>query len=251
MTPAAQPEELVLDAFGDPVFLAAPVGPRSDKSGTSISVPVKSGNPFRDPSSGTFGNGPAGANVTQGGDLLKGLSQPGQLYVTQIRNKTGATQISAEATGGRVHITMMKNGVQVAKLDLPLPKQQDGALPVGDKSLKPSSRDSVVDRARSAVDIAKLDADARVQRINDLTDYLFARYNASGAIFAGKPGEVKIDAPGGWDKKTIAGLTDLELQDVARRMGVRGWSDDALKKVLLPNIATKRRDKILQKGKTT
>ena len=236
-----------LDAFGDPVLLAVPVGtPRTDKTGSSVAVPVKSGNPFRDPGSGTFGNGPAGAKVSQGGDVLKSLNQAGQLYVTQIRNKTGATDIKVEVTNGRAHITMLKNGVVVSRLDLPIPKAQEQ---IGDNSPKPSSRDSVIDRARAPVTIDKLDDAARAARIDDLTDYLYARYNASGAIFS-KPGSVRIDAPAGWDQKTIGGLTDIELQDVARRMSARGWSPEALKKVLLPNIKAERRNKILQAPKT-
>lgn len=230
-----------LDAFGDPILLAAGA-PRLDKTGSSVAVPVKSGNPFRDPGSGTFGNGPAGAKVTQGGDVLKSLSQPAQLYVTQIRNKTGATEIKVEVTGGRAKIQMLKNGAVVATLDLPVPKQDESPAATG--AAPPSSRDAIVDRARSAVAIGKLDKDARAQRINDLVDYLYARYNASGAIFA-KPGTVRVDAPEGWDKKNIAGLSDTELQEVARRMGARGWSDEALKKILLPNIKAERRNKIV------
>lgn len=231
-----------LDAFGDPILLAAGA-PRLDKTGSSIAVPVKSGNPFRDPGSGTFGNGPAGAKVTQGGDVLKSLSQPAQLYVTQIRNKTGATEIKVDVTGGRAKIQMLKNGVVVATLDLPVPKQGETPATTG-KAPKPSSRDAIVDRARSAVPTAKLDVDARAQRINDLVDYLYARYNASGAIFS-KPGTVRVEAPEGWDKKTLVSLTDLELQEVARRMGARGWSEEAIQKVLLPNISATRRNKII------
>lgn len=233
---------IALDGFGDPVLLAAGA-PRTDKTGSSVAIPVKSGNPFRDPGSGTFGSGPAGAKVTQGGDILKALTQPAQLYVTQIRNKTGATEIKVDATGGRARIQMLKNGAVVATLELPIPPQ--GGSPAATGKV-PSSRDAVVDRARSSVAIGKLDKDARAQRINDLVDYLYARYNASGAIFA-KPGSVRVEAPEGWDKKNIANLTDLELQEVARRMGARGWSDDALRKVLLPNVKAERRDKILPK----
>lgn len=234
---------LSFDAFGDPILLAVGA-PRMDKSGASVAVQVKSGNPFRDPSSGTFGNGPAGAKVdTASGSVLKQLSQAGALYLTQMKNKFGATDIKATEVDGRAKIILLKNGVQVGTLDLPVGKEGAGA-PESGKPVVPNERDKVVAAAREGVGIEKLDGAARAQRIEDLVAYLYARYNTSGAIFS-KPGTVKVTMPEGMDQKTINGLSDVELQDVTRRLGTLGWSKDALKKVLLPSIKADRRNKIL------
>lgn len=235
-----------LDAFGDPMLLAVPVGgPRTDKTGSSIALPVKSGNPFRDPGSGTFGNGPAGAKVdTASGSVLKQLSQPGALYLTQMKNKFGATDIKATEVNGRAHIILLKNGVQVGSIDLPIAKAGAGA-PESGAPVVSGARDKTVAAARENVGIEKLDGAARAQRVNDLVDYLYARYNSTGAIFS-KPGTVKVTMPEGLDQKTIGGLSDVELQDVSRRLGTLGWTNDALKKVLLPSIKADRRNKILQ-----
>lgn len=232
------PTFLAIDGHGDPILLAVatatPRGPR-DKSGPTAFVPVKSGNPWRT-GAGTFGSGPAGAKVKQGGDLLSGLSNPAKLYITQIKNQTGADSLSAVRNGERIHVELTKGSVVVSRLDLPVgggdqPSAFDG------------SRDAVVDRARAAQPINRLDQAAREQRIHDLVDYLYARYNASGAIFS-KPGTVHVAAPAGWDKKTIGGLTDNELADVTKRLVARGWTQDSVNKVVLPNIPAARRTKI-------
>lgn len=250
------------DAFGDPILLAAPAvparGPRADKTGTSTQVAVKSGNPFRDPGSGTFGNGPAGAKTDKAsGELMKKLLPQAQLYVTQMRNKTNANSVVAKQIGKRLHIELLKDGVKVASLDLPVSDPKASAEPVvakpGDAAVSTpvadsGARDKVVTEARSSKSIDKLKGDARQQRLDDLVDYLYTRYNSTGEIFK-SPDEVRINAPAGWDKKNISGLSDDELRQLTQRLSTRGWSDEALEKVLLPNIAAGRRNKILQKEK--
>lgn len=240
-----------LDAYGDPILLAVGA-PRADKTGGSVAVNTKSGNPFHDPGSGTFGNGPAGAKVLgDGGQILKQLTPAAALYLTQLRNKTGATEISVTENKGRANITLLKNGVKVATADLPIPA--GGPAPQAEPGAPAAlvvTGDAARAKARENVEMGKLDGQSRAQRVNDLVDYLYARYNSSGAIFA-KPGTVRVEAPAGWDKKTIGGLTDTELKDVAQRLAKFSWSQDALKKVLLPHIKAGRRNTILNIAKET
>lgn len=234
--------QLILDGYGEPVLLAFGA-PRTDKTGSSIALPVKSGNPFRDPGSGTFGNGPAGAKVdAASGSVLKQLSPQAALYLTQMKNKFAATDIKATEVNGRAKIILLKNGVQVGTLDLPVSKQGAGA-PQSGAPVVSGARDSLVAKARENVGIEKLDGAARAQRIDDLVDYLYARYNATGAIFS-KPGTVKVLMPEGMDQKTIGGLTDIELKDVTSRLGTLGWTNGAVKKILLANVKADRRNAI-------
>lgn len=229
-----------LDAAGAPILLE-----RLDKTGTSVTLPVRSGNPFRDPGSGTFGNGPAGAKTDDKEGLLGAVSQPGKLYVVQMRNKTKADAVSVTRQGERVLVVMTKGGTQVAAFTLPMnAKPASRATQEAPASL---SRDAVIDEARSDKPIGKLTNPARLQRIEDLVSYLYARYNASGAIFS-KPGSVRVEAPAGWDKKTIQGLTDAELKDVAARMQARGWSDQAVSQVLLAHTSSDRRAKLTKES---
>jgi hypothetical protein len=131
----------------------------------------------------------------------------------------------------------------VGTLDLPISAQGAGA-PESGKPVVPGARDKLVAQARENVGIEKLDGASRAQRVNDLVDYLYARYNATGAIFS-KPGTVKVTMPEGMEQKTIGGLTDIELKDVSTRLGALGWSEGALKKILLPNIKADRRNAVL------
>lgn len=229
-----------LDAAGAPILLE-----RLDKTGTSVTLPVRSGNPFRDPGSGTFGNGPAGAKTDDKEGLLDTVSQPGKLYIVQMRNKTKADAVAVSRQGERVLVVMTKGGVQVASFTLPSGSQP--AAPSKKANSSPASRDAIIDEARSDKPIAKLTQPARLQRIEDLVSYLYARYNASGAIFS-KPGSVRVEAPAGWDKKTIQGLTDVELKDVISRMQARGWSDQAVSQVLLAHTSSDRRAKLTKES---
>jgi hypothetical protein len=85
---------------------------RSSASGTTRAS--ESGNPWYDPSTGRFANGPAGVKVLGGGELLKKLLNSSKAYISVQAKRLGADSMTAApGSNGRIKITIYKGGKEL------------------------------------------------------------------------------------------------------------------------------------------
>ena len=82
---------------------------------------------------------------------------------------------------------------------------------------------------RSLSDIAQLQMEVRAQVIDDLVDVLDQRHR--GRLRARRT--VRLQAPKGYTKKILAGLSEIEAKEITRRLvNGRGWTPDDIKRTL-------------------
>lgn len=120
-------ESVDLDANGYPVLvdleeiqLANAKLNNSVSSVVGVSRPALSGNPWFDPTSGRFANGPQGVAIKGGAALLARLLNSSKAYISTQAARIGADAMSAApGTGGQVKITLYKLGAPVVSFMVP------------------------------------------------------------------------------------------------------------------------------------
>lgn len=116
---------------------------RSSVAGTTRQT--SSGNPWFDPGSGRFANGPAGVKVAGGGELLKLLLNSSKAYISVVAKRLGATSIVAvPASNGRVKVRLYRGGEELLVItantthanpaDVVKQKEPDNSTPSKDKT---------------------------------------------------------------------------------------------------------------------
>ncbi len=80
-------------------------------------------------------------------------------------------------------------------------------------------------------------ADVRAQQLADIVDILDQNERGVGR---GRR-TVKVSAPKGYTRKTLNGLTDSELQSVARRLVARGWTAKQIKSGFINRLPVAKR----------
>ncbi len=82
---------------------------------------------------------------------------------------------------------------------------------------------------RTASDVAELQMEVRAQVLDDLVDVLDQRHR--GRLRARRT--VRLQAPKGYTKKLLAGLSEIEVKEITRRLvNGRGWTPDDIKRTL-------------------
>ncbi len=82
---------------------------------------------------------------------------------------------------------------------------------------------------RTASDVAELQMEVRAQVLDDLVDVLDQRHR--GRLRARRT--VRLQAPKGYVKKALNGLTEIEANEITRRLvDGRGWTLDDVKRTL-------------------
>lgn len=243
-----------LDPEGYPVLHLAP---RSDKSGVSVQGRVKSGNPWRDPRSGTFSGGPPGMRVAGGGDLLKALSNTAKQYISNLQKRARGRAISAVQKNGQIIVSILDDsGKPITSAALPGGSAAEAgkapAQAVTDALSQARRRDLVADLARfpgeldvdsirkqfknrvKGVDdaaIQKVIADAGRQRMSDVVDVLSARFSAEvkGAL-------ITVKSNGDGVQQTLNGFNEQQRREIVARVAARGASQEQAEKFVLTGL---------------
>lgn len=257
---------------------------KTDSSVTGAKRGTRAGNPWFDPSTGRFANMPAGVGVRSGSEFLKGLVSSSKRYIGIAAKRFAADQISAvRGSNGNIIITLWREGVQLRSFavptkDTPADKAKPGAdqqvhnrgmsaIPGGVDSLEWKRRMDFVRAAarefdpQSAEDIREwlkgktkreltpheidmfLD-DVREQRLNDLVDILDNSIRRSIASLTRDRRLVKLVAPRGWRRRTMAGLEDRDIVEVFRRLQSRGFSEEQLQSQVISRFPQERQEKL-------
>lgn len=241
------------------------------------------GNPWFDPSTGRFANGPAGINIKGGGALLQQLLNSAKQLITERIATIGADGLAATAGGnGRIVILLYKGDVVLSRFEVPsketpisnINDQEQENEPLLPSSLPegvdPKEWARRMDAVRSAArefdehsledlrewlqgrttrdleenELEEFLADLRRQRLSDLLDVLENSIRRSLPLRGRSRRTVRMAAPRGWVRKTLTGLKDAEIADLHRRLQARGFSSEELDQHLLKRYPEVRRSKL-------
>jgi hypothetical protein len=172
----------------------APMLLRAGASGTSVVVPTRSGNAKHDTGTGEFGKGSTKAKDDK--------TEP------EVDPSAGSAQRRRDAV------------VDAAR-------ELDDLSPAGVEQFV--RRRWRGDRPLTQEDIDAFAADARRQRVHDITDALDFRIRkaVSGRAGSRLP---HVSIPRGLQRKSLAGLEREELMMVFTRLRERGWSNQQIKR---------------------
>jgi hypothetical protein len=131
---------LSVDQNGNPVIsdlelhLASAKYNKSSSSAVGATRNTESGNPWYDPTTGRFANGPAGVSVRAGGALLKNLLNNAKRYISSLASRTGADAISARpGKNGLVIVSLYLDGQLITEFSVPSAKSN----PADDEARNP------------------------------------------------------------------------------------------------------------------
>lgn len=237
--------------------------------GTGLTRGSASGNPFFDPRTGKFGFAPPTTSIRAGGAVLRTLSAAGRKEVAQRAASVKADAVAAFATEKGVKVTLLRNGRPVDDVLLPRERLRSANLPTVQGSPEELRRrmDAVRDAARefdrfgegdvkeflkgrtlrdlSPAEIEMFVADVTEQRLSDLVDILDQRLRKKGlGRFKRDRRTVQINVPKGFARKSLHGLLDEEVSDLAIRLRAKGWSDDDLVRELIGRFHERRRPRL-------
>ncbi len=238
--------------------------------GTGLLRTVASGNPFNDPRTGKFGFAPPNASVRAGGAVLRSLSLKGRKTIAQRAAAVKANAIAAFATPDGVKVTLLRNGRPVDDVLLPDEVIRSANLPniQGSPEELRRRQDAVRDAAREFDQMSEGDvreflggrvlrdltpaeieifvADVHEQRMHDLVDILDQRLRKKGLgkILRGRR-TVQISVPKGFARKSLNGLLDEEIRDLAIRLRAKGWTDEDLVRELIGRFHESRRPQLM------
>ncbi len=285
-------EQVELDEKGFPVlrdkedhFLSL-ANARFNKSQSSVAGTTRqtsSGNPWFDPSSGRFANGPAGVTIKGGGALLRNLLNSSRALISQRISIIGADGMAATpGEDGRITILLYKGDLVVARFAVPTksvavdkindPEAENepllpSSMPEGVNPEEWARRmDAIRDAAREFDDVGLEDLrewlkgrttrdleeneleeflkDIRRQRLSDLLDVLENSIRRAMPLRGRNRRTVRVAAPRGWSRRTLTGLNDDEVAELFRRLESRGFTSDELDSHLLKRFPDIRRDKL-------
>jgi hypothetical protein len=155
---------------------------RSAVAGTTRQT--ESGNPWFDPTTGRFANGPAGVTVKLGGALLRNLLNASKRAIDARVLASGANGISAiPGDNGMVSITLYIDNTAIATFDVPskeaepatteLPQEPDPSEPEPPSSVPPGVDPEEWGRRLDAVREAAREFDPQAEE--DLREFLKGR----------------------------------------------------------------------------
>lgn len=238
-----------------------------------------SGNPWFDPRTGRFANGPPGVTVKEGGALMRNLLNDAKRYISEQTANLQADAISAvPGQNGQVQITVWKDGEaliqfnaatretapeQAAKEEAPA----TNTIPEGIETDEWHRRmDAVRDAAREFDSMSLQDAkeflqgktareltqseleaflhDVHMHKLSDLVDVLDNTIRKSVADKFRARRTVRVVPPRGWVKRTLAALEDEDIAILHSRLTTRGFSEEELDKYLIGRYPEERRAKL-------
>jgi hypothetical protein len=183
----------------------APMLLRAGSSGTSVVVPTKSGNAKHDTGTGVFG---------------KGSTKPGEEKdQPQVDPSAGSVQRRRDAV---VDAARELDDLSAAGVEQFVRRRWRGDRPITQE------------------DIEAFAADARRQRVHDITDALDFRIRKAvqGRVGSRLP---HVSIPRGLQRKSLAGLDREELMMVFTRLRERGWSNQQIKRHGVRRVDTDKR----------
>lgn len=121
--------QIELDSKGFPVFrdsedsaiyLATAKINKTQSNVSGMQRNAHSGNPWFDPGTGRFANGPVGVKTVSGGGLMKNILNSGKQFISEQAQRLGADSLAAIADKeGRVKITLLKSGIALTTFSVP------------------------------------------------------------------------------------------------------------------------------------
>ncbi len=152
---------LVLDVHGNPVlvdnehlFFASAKLNKSRSPVPGVTRHTTSGNPWFDPVTGRFANGPPGVRVKAGGALMKGLLNTAKQFLNNVAAQIGADAITAVVgEDGHLEITLYKGEAAVVTYTLPTENTApDKANISAEQHEQPAARDEPLTSVPPGVD---------------------------------------------------------------------------------------------------
>lgn len=221
----------------------------------SIDPDTKSGNPFHNPATGEFTFAPAGMQVLEGENLLKGLSTSTRKIFFNRSAVTKANQVVARIINGNLQIVLLRDGRKLDSFAV-APKSADiqkaraieaKGSPGAQLEQDAIIRDAAVDAVRQGIEnadelhaflrsrnislsggvFAQIQELMKGKRLDDLVDYLhqtlLKKHHKENQV-----DRVRISVGRGFLKRTFAGLDKGETQKVLERLQGRGWTENTL-----------------------
>lgn len=268
----------------DGIYLANAKLNKTQSTASGVKRIGKSGNPWYDPSTGRFANGPAGVKVLQGGQFLKNLVNSAKQQVSLLSSRVSADSISAvQGSNGQVNVTYYKNGTAVGTASYPTtdtkkdqatasediaPAEPVSSVPPGvDPEQWARRQDAVRTAARefsaqkdgdirewlqgktsrelSEEEIQVFVEDVKMQRLSDLVDALDNSIRKGIPQLVRGRGVVRVVPPRGYIKKTLHNLDDHEIAQIHMRLRARGLSEKDLETGLINRFPEERRVQLL------
>lgn len=256
---------------------------KTKSSVTGTTRQTNAGNPWFDPTSGRFANGPAGITIKGGGGLLRNLLNSSRALISQRISIIGADGMAATpGADGKITILLYKGDLVVARFEVPTkevpissikdPEAENepllpSSLPEGVNPAEWARRmDAVRDAAREFDDqgledlrewlqgrttrdleedeLEELLTDIRRQRLSDLLDVLEHSIRRTLPLRTRSRRTVRVAAPRGWVRRTLTGLDNSEIAELFRRLEARGFTSDELDGHLLKRFPEIRRNKL-------
>lgn len=185
------------------------------------------GNPWFDPSSGRFANGPAGVKVAGGGELLKLLLNSAKAHISVLAQRLGATSLVAvPSSNGKVKVTLYKGSQILVEIKAPTinvdPKDiAKEKLTTQDKKAKPSTDPNKPDNVDPAEWERRLDQVRNASRefdpqeLEDIKEWLQGKTNRdlTEEEFQSFLADVK--------RQRLSDLVDVLDHSIRRRVALR------------------------------
>jgi len=111
-----------VDKNGFPILLAQAPGQVADQgvpSGASVQRDTQHGNPWFDPKTGRFSNGPANMKIVAGGQLFEKLINVSRQLIQRNIEMTKADQIALYQVGNSIKVVLLVNGSPRASFQVP------------------------------------------------------------------------------------------------------------------------------------
>jgi hypothetical protein len=222
----------------------------------SIKIPVESGNPYRDPSTGKFSFGIPGVRFYAGLSLFKNLPKGTKDLITQKILGFGGNVVGLRQSGDKINVVVLKDGRLLGRFAVDLNSQvvrtEENALETGEEKVTTNfsgkEKDVIVDAARNLdlVDgkleeflaqnleieitpavIAELSAQVESQRADDLISYLNSNMVRKEESMDDSK-TVRIRTPRGYLRKIFSIVKDDQVLDIIQRLQAKGWSEEKL-----------------------
>lgn len=268
---------VLVDREASSLYLASARFNKTQSSVQGTTRSTNSGNPWFDPSSGRFANGPTGVTIKGGQGLLKNLLNSSKQLISQRVKLLGADGMGAIASkNGNVIIVLYKGDTVIARFEVAAqstpPKDIKQGHPEPDKptSIPPqvnsdewNRRMDVVRSAAREFDEQSLEdvreflkgktkrelseneleeflEDMKRQRVSDLIDVLDQSIRRGLALRQRGKRTVKVVPPKGWARRSLAGLSNMDIAEIHRRLQARGLSEEELDSHLIKRFPEDR-----------
>lgn len=234
-----------------------------------VGIPIgstQSGNKFHSQATGKFGFKPGNSTIRSGGYLLRQLPIATRDLINKRAASLKADSVAAYVIGGKLKVAFLKGGKQIDVLEL-----EDSVNPR--KPINSGPPEEVAKRSDTAREMAREFEDfdegdvreflkgrtlrdltddeieqfhdlVRDHRINDMVDILDQRMIRAKASRSRNRRFVSVNAPKGFMRKSLNGLTDEEVRLIAIRLSSKGWTENDLNQFLIKRFTDKRQPRL-------